>query len=80
MQHPLNLPTFEFGKEPEWEIEEILDTRTTRRGWLFLVKWTGYTRTEWIQLEDMSNAPNAIVQYFAGRNEKVPEDVQKFLS
>ena len=79
LQHPLNLPVIQADGEPEWEVEEVLDTRTTRRGRLFLVKWTGYTRTEWLPIEDMANCAEAIVQYFASKGEEVPPDVLTFL-
>ena len=37
-QHPCNLPVVTEDGEPEWEVEVIRDTRTTRRGRMFLVK------------------------------------------
>ena len=79
-QHPCNLPVVTDDGEPEWEVEAIRDTRTTRRGRMFLVKWVGYTREEWLALPDLANSPTLLVQYFAVRGEEVPRDVREFLS
>ena len=65
--------------EPEWELERILDTKLTRRDRrMFLVKWVGFPRPEWLDIYDMENASTLIVQYFAESSQAVPEDVQDF--
>ena len=74
------LPVQQQGMdEPEWELERILDTRLTRRERrMFLVKWVGFPRPEWLDIHDMENASTLIVQYFAESSQAVPEDVQDF--
>ena len=47
---------------------------------MFLVKWVGYRREEWLILPDLANSPTLLVQYFAVRGEEVPYDVRDFLS
>ena len=79
-QHPCNLPVAGDDGELEWEVEAIKDTRTTRRGRMFLIKWLGYTREEWLAMEDLANSPILLVQFFAEKGEEVPQDVQDFLS
>jgi len=39
MDHPLPII---IDREPEWEVEEILDSRWHRRRFQYLVKWKGY--------------------------------------
>ena len=65
-------------KEPEWELERILDIWISRGNCKFKVKWRGYPREEWIPLENMENAATLIVQFFAESEQPVPLDVQDF--
>ena len=67
------------GDEPEWEVEAVRESRITRRNRRkFLVKWKGYVKEDWIDLEDMRNSATLIVRYFADRGEPVPLDIQEF--
>ena len=68
-----------LGDELEWEVEAVRDSRLTRRNRCkFLVKWKGYTKEDWIDLEDMRNSATLIVRYFADRGEPIPLEVQEF--
>jgi len=37
-----HLPPIVIDREPEWEVEEILDSRWHRRRFQYLIKWKGY--------------------------------------
>jgi len=39
--HP---PPIIIDREPEWEVEEIINSRWHRRRFQYLVKWKGYSR------------------------------------
>ncbi|SJL00960.1 uncharacterized protein ARMOST_04273 [Armillaria ostoyae] len=71
--------------EEEWEIEEILDSKTrkvrAKRGQPsttvvdYFIKWVGHTRehNSWVTASEMGNAQEAIIEYEAkmGSNERV---------
>ena len=62
--------------EPEWEVEEILDSRRFGR-WKklqYFVRWKGYGPQDdsWERAEDLVNAPNAVAEFYA----KYPEAVK----
>ncbi|SJK99608.1 uncharacterized protein ARMOST_02916 [Armillaria ostoyae] len=71
--------------EEEWEIEEILDSKTqkvrAKRGQPsatvvdYFIKWVGHTRehNSWVTASEMGNAQEAIAEYEAkmGSNERV---------
>ena len=67
------------GEEPEWEVEAIRDSRLTRRARRkFLIKWKGYPREDWVDLEAMTNSATLIIRYFSEKGEAIPNDVQDF--
>jgi len=39
-----HLPPIVINREPEWEVEEILDSRWHQRRFQYLIKWKGYGR------------------------------------
>jgi len=51
--------------EPEWEVEEVLDSGWYRRRFQFLIKWKGFSR-EHNSWEVASNvkAPDLVVEYY----------------
>jgi len=51
--------------EPEWEVEEVLDSRWHRRRFQFLIKWKGFSR-EHNSWEVASNVkvPDLVVEYY----------------
>jgi len=54
--------------QPEWEVEEILDSRQYRRKLQYLIKWKGYSdaHNSWEPKEDV-NAPMLLTAFY-GRN------------
>jgi chromodomain-containing protein len=55
----------EENEEPEYEVEEILDTKTVRRKRFYLVKWVGYPLYDatWEPIENLTNAGELITEY-----------------
>jgi len=51
--------------EPEWEVEEILDSHWHWRRFQFLIKWKGFSRehNSWEVASDIK-APDLIVKYY----------------
>ena len=51
--------------EPEWEVEEVLDSRWHQRRFQFLIKWKGFSR-EHNSWEVASNvkAPDLVAEYY----------------
>jgi len=58
-------PPIVVDGEPEWEVEEVLDSRWHRRRFQFLIKWKGFSR-EHNSWEAASNikAPDLITEYY----------------
>lgn len=62
--------------EPEYHVEEILDSRLTRNKLEYLVKWIGYPRSEW-QPAELYNQTEAVDIFHAQYPHKpgpLPED------
>ena len=59
--HPLPIV---INREPEWEVEEILDSRWHRRRFQYLIKWKGYGRehNSWESASEVS-APELTVEF-----------------
>ena len=51
----------------EWEVEEIVDHRSTRTGMTYLVKWKGFSRKQWLLQEDMENSKDLLREYHQRR-------------
>jgi len=51
--------------EPEWEVEEVLDSRWHRKRFQFLIKWKGFGRehNSWEAASDVK-APDLVVKYY----------------
>jgi len=51
--------------EPEWEVEEVLDSRWHWRRFQFLIKWKGFSRehNSWEVASDVK-APDLVVEYY----------------
>jgi len=58
-------PPIVIDGEPEWEVEEVLDSRWHRRRFQFLIKWKGFSR-EHNSWEVASNikAPDLVAEYY----------------
>ena len=52
--------------EPEWEVEEILQHRTTPRGREYQVRWKGYPQVTWIPRGAMGGCAELLAQYHQG--------------
>lgn len=57
------LPPVEIEGHEEWEVEEVLDFRTSYRKPQYLVKWLGWDAPTWQLAHNLKNAP-ANVQRF----------------
>jgi len=58
-------PPIVVNREPEWEVEEILDSCWHRRRFQFLIKWKDFDRehNSWEVASDVK-APDLIVEYY----------------
>jgi len=59
------LPPIVIDGEPEWEVEEILDSRWHQRRFQFLIKWKGFSRehNSWKVASDVK-APDLVAEYY----------------
>ena len=59
--------------EPEWEVEEILDSKFVGKRLKYFVKWLGWPHSEnsWQDESDLENAPD-IVQDFHSKHPQAP--------
>ena len=53
-------PPIVIDGEPEWEVEEVLDSRWHRRRFQFLIKWKGFVRATGVKLQEI---PQLIIIY-----------------
>jgi len=69
-------PPIVVDGEPEWEIEEVLDSRWHWRRFQFLIKWKGFSR-EHNSWEVASNvkAPDLVVEYYR-KHPAVPRHIR----
>ena len=77
-QHIPPPPPILVDEEPEWYVEEILDSRFSRRRRRleYLVKWVGYNQTDW-QSATSLNRTEAVTRFHARYPDKpgpLPED------
>jgi len=58
-------PPIIVNGEPEWEVEEVLDSRWHRRRFQFLIKWKGFSRehNSWEVASDVK-APDLVAEYY----------------
>jgi len=58
-------PPVVVDEEPEWEVEEVLDSCWHRRRFQFLIKWKGFSRehNSWEVASDVK-APDLIAEYY----------------
>jgi len=58
-------PPIVIDGEPEWEIEEVLDSHWHRRRFQFLIKWKGFSRehNSWEVTSDVK-APDLVAEYY----------------
>jgi len=58
-------PPIVVDGEPEWKVEEVLDSHWHRRRFQFLIKWKGFSRehNSWEAASDVK-APDLIAEYY----------------
>ena len=56
-------PPIVVDENPEWEVEEILDSKLVRRTLKYLVRWVGYDEITWEPAELLKNS-STLVRYF----------------
>ena len=62
-------PPIEIDGEPEYELEEIIDSRLHQNDLQYRAKWTGYSpehNKTWYPAENFENASIAIEQFHSG--------------
>jgi hypothetical protein len=72
-------PPIELEGEPEYELDEIIDSRLYHNKLQYRAKWTGYTHEhdqEWYPAKNFENARQAI-QEFHKRYPQKPENPKK---
>ena len=54
-----------INKEEEWEVEEIIAHKRTKRGILYKVKWKGYptSKNSWEPARHLTNAKKILDEY-----------------
>jgi len=59
------LPPIVIDREPEWEVEEVLDSHWHRRRFQFLIKWKGFSRehNSWEAAFDVK-VPDLVMEYY----------------
>ena len=75
-----NVPEIIDG-EPEWEVEEILNDRSTRGNgnFRYLVKWANTPQKQWLPLECLNNCCEILRQYYIKNNKEIPIQIEEFL-
>jgi len=58
-------PPIVVDREPEWEVEEVLDSHWHRRRFQFLIKWKGFSRehNSWETASDVK-ALDLVAKYY----------------
>ena len=58
-------PPIVIDGEPEWEVEEILDSRWYQRRFQFLIKWKGFSRkhNSW-EVASNVKVPDLVAEYY----------------
>jgi len=70
-------PPIVVNREPEWEVEEVLDSRWHRRRFQFLIKWKGFSRehNSWEVASDVK-APDLVAEYYR-RHPAAPRHIRR---
>ena len=51
--------------EPEWEVDEIVDSKFVGKTLKYLIRWVGYEELTWEPAELCANAPTAVSKFHA---------------
>jgi len=70
-------PPIVVNREPEWEVEEVLDSRWHWRRFQFLIKWKGFSRehNSWEVASDVK-APDLVAEYYQ-KHPAVPRHIRR---
>jgi len=70
-------PPIVVDGEPEWEVEEVLDSRWHQRRFQFLIKWKGFSRehNSWEVASDVK-APDLVAEYYR-RHPAIPRHIRQ---
>src|SRR5258705_5247377 len=66
---PPPLPTI-IDDDPEYEVDEIVDSKLVRKQLKYLVRWVGYSDLTWEPAENVVNAPTAIARFHTSYPQK----------
>ena len=64
---------------PEYEVEEILQDRGTRRRFRYLVKWANSLGRQWLPLHCMTHCGNLLKEYYEKNMRELPALVGAFI-
>ena len=74
-----NIPEIIDG-EPEWEVEDILDDKSTRGNYRYLIKWANTPQKQWLPLDCLNNCCGILRQYYIKNNKEIPNRIEEFLN
>ena len=74
----VNLPEVIDG-ELEWEVENILDDKSTRGNFRYLIKWANTPQKQWLPLRSLNNCCKILRQYYEKADREIPPQVEDFL-
>jgi len=58
-------PPLELDGELEYKVEDVIDSRITRRNLEYLVDWKSYSESEWELAENAQNAAELVHEFHA---------------
>ena len=61
----------------EWEVEAIEGFRPQHNGNRYLVKWVDTLQRQWLPIDHLVNCREALLEYFASRDEDPPQEVRE---
>ena len=59
-----------INEEPEYEVDEIVDSKLVRKQLKYLVRWVRYSDLTWEPTENVVNSPMAIARFHTSYPQK----------
>jgi len=56
-------PPIIVDEEPEWEVDEIVDSRFVGRTLQYLARWVGYDQLTWEPADLFGNSPSVVKKF-----------------
>lgn len=56
-------PAVKIEGHEEWEVEEVLESRTYRQQQQYLLKWLGWDAPTWQPMHDLENSSREVERY-----------------